>query len=125
MCPYSRNSSKNGDHRVFVSEEGKACKSIFTPERSFKEAALVRVKLITGRTHQIRVHAAHLGQPVAGDEKYGDKAFNRLCEEKGLDRMFLHAAVLGFTHPDTGEFMVLEAPLPEKLGDFLEIGLFH
>ena len=81
----------------------------------------VRVKLETGRTHQIRVHAAHMGHPVAGDEKYGDPAFNRRMKDSGgLRRLFLHAERLEFAHPDTGESLRFQAPLGRDLVSVLE-----
>ncbi|NIU77913.1 MAG: hypothetical protein GWN71_31475, partial [Gammaproteobacteria bacterium] len=66
----------------------------------------------TGRTHQIRVHAAAAGHPVAGDAKYGDRAFNRSMRDRGLRRLFLHAASLDLEHPADGQRLVVEAPLP-------------
>jgi 23S rRNA pseudouridine955/2504/2580 synthase len=77
------------------------------------------VTLITGRTHQIRVHAAHAGHPVAGDEKYGDPEFNRELRALGLERMFLHAASVSFTWPEGGEFSI-NTPLPPELGAVID-----
>jgi 23S rRNA pseudouridine955/2504/2580 synthase len=82
-------------------------------------ATLVEVTLDTGRTHQIRVHAAHAGHPVAGDAKYGDAAFNLELRALGLTRMFLHASSLSFTWPQGGEFSV-NTPLPGELTAVLE-----
>ena len=91
-------------------------------------ASLVRCELETGRTHQIRVHMAHIGHPLLGDAVYGSgfktKA-NRLSEAqqaalKALDRQALHAAVLGFEHPRTGEFLRFESPLPADMAALLE-----
>jgi 23S rRNA pseudouridine955/2504/2580 synthase len=73
----------------------------------------------TGRTHQIRVHLTHLGFPLAGDDKYGDFAWNRMLVKQGLKRMFLHARRIGFVHPITGVDMVVESPLPPDLGSFV------
>ena len=73
------------------------------------------VELFTGRTHQIRVHAAHVGHPVGGDSKYGDEEFNRSMKKKGLKRMFLHARQLSFDHPQTEERMDITAPLDAEL----------
>jgi 23S rRNA pseudouridine955/2504/2580 synthase len=75
--------------------------------------------LETGRTHQIRVHAQHAGHPVAGDEKYGDAAFNEAMRELGLKRMFLHAHSVSFTWPQGGEFSV-NTPLPPELAAVLD-----
>ena len=87
---------------------------LFRPLRRWSEASLVEAVPLTGRTHQIRVHAAHLGQPIAGDEKYGDAAFNRRMQEKGLRRLFLHAASLRFSTAD-GESIAVSAPLDPAL----------
>ena len=81
--------------------------------------ALLEAELLTGRTHQIRVHLAHLGFPLAGDDKYGDFAWNKALQKEGLKRMFLHARQLTFTHPATGARMTLEAPMPRDLADYV------
>ena len=88
--------------------------------------ALLDVELKTGRTHQIRVHLAHLGRPIVGDDKYGDFAQNKRLERadaaagRGLKRMFLHAARLQFAHPRSGEAVDLVAPLPVECERFLD-----
>jgi 23S rRNA pseudouridine955/2504/2580 synthase len=82
--------------------------------------SLLEAELRTGRTHQIRVHCAHLGFPIAGDEKYGDFALNRSLPKEGLKRMFLHAWKMKLPHPASGKEMDLVAPLPEALDDFLK-----
>jgi 23S rRNA pseudouridine955/2504/2580 synthase len=84
------------------------------------EASLVDVVIPTGRTHQIRVHAASVGHPIAGDDRYGDREFNARCRKLGLKRMFLHAQLIAFTWPDTGEEFVASAPLPDDLKTFLD-----
>jgi len=76
-------------------------------------------ELKTGRTHQIRVHLAHLGFPIAGDDKYGDFARNKALMKQGLKRMFLHAHSIAFAHPLTGEPMHLVAPLAKELESFI------
>jgi 23S rRNA pseudouridine955/2504/2580 synthase len=78
------------------------------------------VAIRTGRTHQIRVHAAFAGHPVAGDDKYGDREFNARVRALGLRRMFLHAASIAFRWPDTGEEFRAESPLPAELQSVLE-----
>ncbi len=80
----------------------------------------MEAELYTGRTHQIRVHLASLQHPIAGDDKYGDFELNRALKKRGLKRMFLHAARLGFEHPLTGQPLSLESPLPDDLVRFLE-----
>ena len=77
--------------------------------------SLLEVTIKTGRTHQIRVHLAAQGHPIAGDDKYGDFAHNRLLHKQGLRRMFLHAWRLQFEHPASGERIELLAPLPADL----------
>ena len=85
----------------------------------FAIASLVNIKLITGRTHQIRVHSASIGHPVLGDNKYGDRSINRELRKLGLKRMFLHAKSITFISPTSGKKITIEAPLDEKLCDFL------
>jgi 23S rRNA pseudouridine955/2504/2580 synthase len=81
--------------------------------------SLLEAELKTGRTHQIRVHLAHLGYPIAGDDKYGDYEVNKALGRLGLKRMFLHAAKLVIRHPGTGRELAFEAPLPAELSSFL------
>ncbi len=113
-APLRKNELKSGERVVRVSEDGKPSLSIFTPLTLYKDCSLMRVKLVTGRTHQARVHAQYSGHPIAGDTKYGDEKFNREMAGRGLKRLFLHAAELHFTLPDHGTVHV-EAPLDEKL----------
>ncbi len=117
--PLHRHVLASGERRVKVSSEGLPSRTIFTLERSLGDYSLLDAELQTGRTHQIRVHLAHLGFPIAGDEKYGDYARNRELARAGLKRMFLHARRLRFTHPATGETLTLEAPLPPELARFM------
>jgi 23S rRNA pseudouridine955/2504/2580 synthase len=113
-----------GERRVRVSPEGKESHSIMRLQRRwatpFGEFSLLEVELRTGRTHQIRVHLAHLGFPIVGDEKYGDFALNRDLQKHGLKRMFLHAASMRLPHPLSGESLALSAPLPAELAKFIE-----
>ena len=81
--------------------------------------SLLAVTIKTGRTHQIRVHLASSGHPIAGDDKYGDFERNRALQKASLRRMFLHAWRLEFTHPASGERIVLRAPLPVELARLL------
>lgn len=80
--------------------------------------SLLEVTIKTGRTHQIRVHLAAQGHPIAGDDKYGDFELNRALARQGLKRMFLHAWRLQLAHPQTGEPLAIEAPLPPELAGF-------
>jgi len=108
-----------GERRVRVSELGKRAHSIVRLIKRWQRFSLLEVELKTGRTHQIRVHLSHLGFPLAGDDKYGDFALNRMLLGNGLRRMFLHAAKLSFTHPMKGGQLTFEAPLPAELKRFV------
>ncbi|HRP94910.1 MAG TPA: RluA family pseudouridine synthase [Rhodocyclaceae bacterium] len=110
----------DGERRVRVSEDGKPSHSIVRLVRRWQRFSLLDVELKTGRTHQIRVHLAHLGFPLAGDDKYGDFALNKQLDGEGLRRMFLHAAQLSFVHPLSGEPLALQAALPPELQAFLD-----
>ncbi len=103
-----------------VDHQGREAQTVFRQERAFRDCTLVSAQLLTGRTHQIRVHLAHLGFPVAGDDKYGDAGLNRALATQGLKRMFLHASELEFEHPLSGKTLKLGAPLPALLARFLE-----
>lgn len=115
-----KNRPRSGERMVEVSETGRESVSVFTPHRRFGTASLMEIRLLTGRTHQARVHAAHVGHPIAGDDKYGDHEFNRRLRRLGLKRLFLHAQRLRFAHPVSGDKMEVEAPLPAELTDLLE-----
>jgi 23S rRNA pseudouridine955/2504/2580 synthase len=118
--PLKKYLTKSGERRVSVHREGRESKTVFRREKSLGEFTLLSADLLTGRTHQIRVHLAHLGFPVAGDEKYGDFARNRELAKRGLARLFLHAAGLDFAHPVTGNAIRLESRLPPQLSRFLD-----
>ena len=115
-----KNVLSSGERVVRVDKEGKSSETVFRPMRRYAEATLVEAAPLTGRTHQIRVHAQHLGQPIAGDEKYGDEAFNAVMREQGLKRLFLHAASLRFTLPDRAP-LELSAPLDDDLQRLLGV----
>lgn len=110
----------DGERRVMVSADGKAAHTIFRLRESWPDYTLLEAELKSGRTHQIRVHLAHLGFPIAGDDKYGDFARNRELAKNGLKRMFLHAWRVEFLHPLTNEPLVIEVPLPKELQDFID-----
>lgn len=103
-APLRKNTLRGGERMVRVDAEGKAAHTEFVVEARFARATLVTVNLGTGRTHQIRVHAQHLGHPVAGDGKYGDIEFNRFGQTMGLKRLFLVASRLRFRSPDGENF---------------------
>ena len=110
----------DGERRVSVNPEGKASHSIVRLRARWENFSLVEVELKTGRTHQIRVHLAHLGFPLAGDDKYGDFSLNKDLQKAGLRRMFLHAAQLALPHPLSGAPLELESSLPPELRSFTE-----
>jgi 23S rRNA pseudouridine955/2504/2580 synthase len=102
-------------HKVGVGGNGRQSESIFKPLRRFTSSTLVEVEIRTGRTHQIRAHAAHIGYPVAGDDKYGNFDFNRTMRKIGLKRLFLHASRLVFKVPVSGKRYNVKAPLDPAL----------
>jgi len=114
-----RKSIRGGERVVTVDEGGKTAASIFRPVEIGSAASLLEVRIMTGRTHQIRVQAAEAGHPLAGDERYGDREYNRKMKTLGLDRLFLHAASVGWEDPVSGEWRVFSAPLPEDLREVL------
>ena len=113
--PLMKNSVSSGERMVIIDPEGKYSKTVFKPLESFSQAQLTEVILYTGRTHQIRVHSLFMAHPVAGDDKYGQRNFNRDMKKMGLKRMFLHAWKLVITHPITNQRINLKAPLPTQL----------
>ena len=104
-----------GERRVAVRAQGVRAITRVTPRRAAADLSLLELQLLTGRTHQIRVHLAHAGFPVLGDDKYGDFAFNREMARRYPKRLCLHAHRLEFAHPTSGERMRLESPLPAAL----------
>ena len=126
-APLEKNQLRSGERMVRVAEDGKVAASRFIPSKNYQNiasypegAALVEINLLTGRTHQARVHAAHIGQPIAGDGKYGDARFNDAMKAFGLKRLFLHASSITFTHPVQACKMCVESPLAEDLQQVLE-----
>ena len=103
------------EKRMGASENGKEARSIVWPVDRLKEATQVEMELLTGRTHQARVHCAESGYPIAGDRIYGDRAFNATMGRLGLKRLFLHAYRLTLVHPGTGRVLSVEAPVPPPL----------
>lgn len=112
-APLLKNTLRSGERMVEVTEDGKEALTLFRVLRRFGDfATLVEAKPVTGRTHQIRVHARHAGHSIAGDSKYGDEDFTREVRELGGKRLFLHAYALKVPLPDGGE-LSLEAPVDE------------
>ncbi|AHG22227.1 23S rRNA pseudouridylate synthase [Chania multitudinisentens RB-25] len=121
QAPLLKNILQSGERIVRVSSEGKPSETRFKVEERFTHATLVKASPITGRTHQIRVHTLHAGHPIAFDDRYGDREFDRQLAGTGLKRLFLHAAALRFEHPATGETMRIEAPMDEELRHCLQV----
>lgn len=113
--PLLKHYQEGGKHVVRVSDEGKNALTLFRPLEVFANASLVEAKLMTGRTHQIRVHAKHQGHPIAGDDRYGNPEFNKYAHQLGLKRMFLHAHSIDFTLPSSGQRITVLAPLEPEL----------
>ncbi|WP_282341608.1 23S rRNA pseudouridine(955/2504/2580) synthase RluC [Pseudomonas sp. PS02288] len=119
-APLLKNNLRSGERMVEVNPEGKEALTVFRVLRRFGEfATLVEASPITGRTHQIRVHAKHAGHSIAGDSKYGDEEFTREIREMGGKRLFLHAYALTVPLPEGGELKV-EAEVDEVWGRTLE-----
>lgn len=120
-APLLREELKSGERFVRVDKNGKESTSFFTKKQLFKDSTLMEVKIVTGRTHQIRVHSQFLGHSVAGDSKYGNFACNQRLKKRGLKRLFLHSSQITFKHPDSDKKMTIRAPLSEDLENFLSV----
>ena len=119
-APLLKSTLRSGERMVEVNDEGKEALTIFRVLRRFGEfATLIEAKPVTGRTHQIRVHALHAGHEIAGDSKYGDEDFTREIRDMGGTRLFLHAYSLRVPLPEGGE-LLLEAPVDEMWARTLE-----
>ncbi|MFN7509848.1 MAG: RluA family pseudouridine synthase [Betaproteobacteria bacterium] len=126
--PLAKFVSREGERRVAVSEvDGQESHTVFNLQARLRSAAgdfsLLEAELKTGRTHQIRVHLAHLGFPIVGDDKYGDFELNRQAARgqfgARLGRMFLHAARTTLAHPVSGKPLDLQSALPRDCDDFV------
>ena len=118
--PLRKNMLQGGERMVRVDVEGKSAETRFKRMQRFKAATLVEAELVTGRTHQIRVHSASLGSPVLGDVKYGDADANQWARQLGLKRLFLHAHSLRFRWPGEKQLTEIHAELPNDLKIILE-----
>lgn len=107
------------EKRMRVDDGGVTATTAFTPLSTWKAFSLLDAHLLTGRTHQIRVHLAHVGHPILGDDKYGDPERDKPLKKLGVRRLMLHAFSLKFTHPESGKGMSLEAPLPPDFLTFI------
>jgi 23S rRNA pseudouridine955/2504/2580 synthase len=118
-----------GERRVSAREDGSRAVTQFKPistgtttgTTTGSAFTLVEARLLTGRTHQIRVHAAHIGHPILGDDKYGDFDLNHEMAKQGVRRLFLHAQKLSLRHPLTLDELVFETPLPADMARFCTV----
>ena len=117
-APLAKSVLQGGERMVRVSDKGKPSLTFFQEMEQYSGARLMQATLGTGRTHQIRVHAAHVGHPLAGDPKYGDKEANKRFRDRGLHRLFLHASHMSFELD--GRSYGFSAPLPDDLKSFLD-----
>jgi 23S rRNA pseudouridine955/2504/2580 synthase len=124
--PLHKYLTPDGERRVRATDDGRRSITLVRVVRELAAFTLLDVTIKTGRTHQIRVHLAHEGHPIAGDDKYGDFALNRALARgeavpgRRFERMFLHARRLRFRHPASGEALELEAPLPAECTALLD-----
>lgn len=114
-APLRKNELVSGERMVSVDESGRAARTLFRVRQRFADCTLLEVKPVTGRTHQIRVHARHMGHPIVGDTKYGSRKFNQQLRKLGLKRLFLHAQSLSFALPDSQQPVNMEASLTPDL----------
>ncbi len=120
-APLATDNREHGERHVRVAAAGKSSVSVFKPVQFFGPlATLMEVDIPTGRTHQIRVHAAFAGHPLLGDEKYGDRESNAKFKQFGLKRTFLHAQSVAFEWPGSGVPFHASAPLPAELAAVLD-----
>jgi len=120
-APLLKNTLRGGERVVRVDPAGKPSHTRFRRLKVYRDATLVEAQLLTGRTHQIRAHAAHLGTPILGDAKYGDPEANQRMREQGLRRLFLHAASVVFRWPGEPEAISVQAALPADLHNRLDL----
>ena len=118
ILPLRKNTLRSGERMVVVADDGKPARTRFTPLDLNRSASLIEAKIFTGRTHQIRVHAAAINYPIAGDSKYGDAEFNRRLSSLGLNRLFLHAHTM--TIRIRGREIVVSSALPRELSALLD-----
>ncbi len=117
--PLHKYVTAEGERRVSAREDGARAITRFNPIAIGDATSALEARLMTGRTHQIRVHAAHIGHPILGDDKYGDFDLNRVLVKQGVRRLFLHAQKLSLQHPLTGAGLEFEAPMPSDMQRFL------
>jgi 23S rRNA pseudouridine955/2504/2580 synthase len=121
-APLLTDNRRNGDRHVIVDDEGKRAKTLISLSRTYGIFSLLQCRPLTGRTHQIRVHAQLMGHPLVIDQRYGDPDANRQAKKMGLKRLFLHAQSIAF--PDkSGNELHFTAPIADDLDHFLTHGL--
>lgn len=114
-APLLKTEVAGGERVVRVHPDGKPSLTEFKVLQRFNGFSLIEARPITGRTHQIRVHAQHSGHSLVGDEKYGNDEVNEAMREKGIKRLFLHASALSFYLPESDTLTHVDAPLPPDL----------
>ena len=119
--PLRKNVISSGERMVFVDEAGKPASTHFKVLQCFHQSTLVEASPLTGRTHQIRVHSASVGCPIAGDDKYGHSEFNKKMRNLGLKRLFLHAKALTLPPEILGKALTFSAKLPQQLQTIIEL----
>lgn len=117
--PLIKNVGKGGERMVVINQNGKESETLFRRLKLFQDSTLVEATPKTGRTHQIRVHAAYLSHPIIGDERYGLYDMNKAFRNRGYKHMFLHAESLQFQHPASGQTITVSVPLPSHFLDFI------
>ena len=111
--------TSQGERRVAVREDGQAALTRVKALKAKESASLLELRLMTGRTHQIRVHLAHAGHPVLGDDKYGDFDLNKTLAREGVKRLFLHASRLSLRHPVSGAALAFKSEIPSEMKSFM------
>ncbi|MES2605582.1 MAG: RluA family pseudouridine synthase [Pseudomonadota bacterium] len=115
-----RQPERGGERRVEIDEDGKEASTEFSIVQALQQATLIEARPLTGRTHQIRVHAAWVGCPLVGDDKYADASQQTIQQRAGNKRMFLHAARLQFPHPESGTLVTVEAPYDDAFSQAIK-----
>jgi 23S rRNA pseudouridine955/2504/2580 synthase len=118
--PLHKYVNAQGERRVSVKEGGMAAVTGVKVLKGNDQFSFLEIRLLTGRTHQIRVHLAHAGHPLLGDDKYGDFDLKHRLAKQGVRRLFLHASRLAFSHPLSKEAIELQAPLPAEMKKFVD-----
>ena len=116
-----RQAERGGERRVEIDADGKEARTDFRIVKSFADATLVEARPLTGRTHQIRVHAALVGCPLLGDDKYNDTKTNAAFAKRGIKRLCLHAAELRFPHPVSGQVVQVRAEYDAAFNQALQV----